>query len=139
MERRILVHLGHGGFDGAVGQLWLRMRSGRTTASFQYTPDWLRHPGRFGLDPALDLRAGPFHAEGGFGCFRDAAPDRWGRQLIGLARARAAAAGQTPGRMAETDVLLGVADRTRHGALRFREEPGGPFLGAPGPSRAGRR
>lgn len=135
MERRVLVHLGHGGFDGVVGQLWLRVRSGRTTASFQYAPDWLGYPGRFELDPALDLRPGPFHAEGGFGCFRDAAPDRWGRQLIGRVRARsAAAAGQTPRQLTEADYLLGVDDRTRHGAVRFREEPGGPFLGAPGPS-----
>ncbi|MXW70980.1 MAG: type II toxin-antitoxin system HipA family toxin [Acidobacteria bacterium] len=132
MERQVLVHLGLGGFDGPVGQLWLRVRGGRTTASFQYTPDWLGHPGRFELDPALPLRAGPFHAEGGFGCFRDAAPDRWGRQLIGRARARAAAAaGATPERLTEADYLLGVDDRTRHGALRFREGPDGPFLGAP--------
>ena len=134
MERRVLVHLGHGAFDGPVGELWLRARAGRTTASFQYTPDWLGHPGRFALDPALGLRAGPFHAEGSFGCFRDAAPDRWGRQLVGRVRARAAAAaGQTPRRLTEADYLLGVDDRTRQGALRFREEPGGPFLGAPGP------
>ena len=133
MERQVLVHIGHGGFAGPVGQLWLRVRGGRTTASFQYTADWLGHPGRFELDPALALRAGPFHAEGGFGCFRDAVPDRWGRQLIGRARARAAAAaGQAPERLTEADFLLGVDDRTRHGALRFREEPEGPFLGAPG-------
>lgn len=133
MDRRVRVHLGHGVFDGPVGQLWLRTRRGRESASFQYTAEWLRHPQRFALDPALELRAGPFHADGNFGCFRDAAPDRWGRRLIGRAHARETAArGQTPRRLTEADYLLEADDRTRHGALRFREEPGGPFLRAPG-------
>lgn len=108
------------------------MLRGRESASFQYTAEWLAHPGRFPLDPALELRAGPFHTDRGFGCFRDAAPDRWGRQLVARARARdAAAAGRTPRRLTEADYLLGADDRTRHGALRFRDKPGGPFLAAP--------
>ena len=134
MDRRVWVHLGHGAFDGPVGQLWLRTRRGRESASFQYTAEWLRHPQWFALDPALELRAGPFHTDGHFGCFRDAAPDRWGRQLIGRAHARqAAAGGQAPRRLTEADYLLGVDDRMRHGALRFAEEPAGPFLAVPAP------
>ena len=41
MDRRVFVHLDYGGFRGAVGQLWLRTRRRRESASFLYEPDWL--------------------------------------------------------------------------------------------------
>ena len=139
MDRRVFVHLDFGGFRGAVGQLWLRTRWRRESASFLYEPDWLAHSGRFAIDPALDLRLAAFHTgpeQEVFGVFSDAAPDRWGRRLLQRAEARRAAlAGETPRRLTEADYLLGCDDETRQGAVRFTEGPGGPFLAPPGPSR----
>ncbi len=135
--RRVFVHLGDGSSSGAVGQLWLRSRQRRESASFLYDEDWLRHPGRFALEPGLDLRPGAFHTGPGlpvFGVFSDAAPDRWGRELLRRDEARRAAeAGVTPQALTEADFLLRSDDGTRQGAVRFREGPGagsGPGSGS---------
>lgn len=137
-DRRVFVHLDYGGFGGAVGQLWLRARRRRESASFLYEPDWLAHSGRFEIEPALDLRPAAFHTgreQAVFGVFSDAAPDRWGRRLLERAEARRAAlVGETPRRLTEADYLLGCDDETRQGAVRFTEGPGGPFLAPPGAS-----
>ena len=58
-------------------------------------------------------------------------PDRWGRTLIQRAeRARAKAAATAPRSMSEIDLLLGVRDDLRQGALRFRSGGEEPFLAA---------
>ncbi len=135
MTRRVSVHLGRGGFADPVGELWLR----RGGASFRYTRGWLRHPGGFALDPALPLGSGAFHTEPGrslFGALDDSAPDRWGRTLLRRAERRAARrAGRTPRALGDADFLLRVDDESRHGALRFRAAPDGPFLAPPSPGR----
>lgn len=132
MDRRVLVHLEYGDFGGPVGQLWLRDRRGRRSATFLYDPKWLQHPRSFELDPQLPLQAGPFHTGPQrelFGAFDDSAPDRWGRTLIRRAEHRAAARGERPPRaLSDADFLLRVDDEARQGALRFREGPDGPFL-----------
>jgi serine/threonine-protein kinase HipA len=69
-----------------VGRLWARTRKGRHSASFEYDADWLKHPERFALEPALQLGPGPFHTAADksmFGAIGDSAPDRWGRMLRG--------------------------------------------------------
>ena len=61
------------------------MRRDRESASFEYDRNWLSHPSRFSLDPALKLGPGPFHTMPGrvlFGALGDSAPDRWGRALM---------------------------------------------------------
>jgi hypothetical protein len=66
-----------------------------------------------------------------FGTFADSTPGRWGRTLIHraeLARARAAVTAPLP--FGEVDVLLGVRDDLRQGALRFRLSEGRPLLAA---------
>ena len=82
------------------------------------------------LDPGLSFHGGrqyPVHAN--FGLFLDSCPDRWGRRLIRRREAiRAGKSGEIPRRLRETDFLLGVYDRTRLGALRFKKDPHGPFL-----------
>lgn len=137
--RRVFVHLDDGGFPGAVGQLWLRSRQRRESASFRYDEDWLRHPGRFAPEPALALQWGAFHTgpeQRVFGVFSDAAPDRWGRRLLQREETRRAAeAGETPRALTEADFLLRSDDETRQGAVRFREESGSGFPAPPRPSR----
>ena len=111
------------------------MRKGRNSATFEYDEDWLAHPARFSLEPALQLGPGPFHTPIGkplFGAIGDSAPDRWGRVLMRRAqRRREKRTGETPRTLREIDYLLMVNDEARQGALRFVLEPGGPFL-APG-------
>lgn len=85
MEQAILVYLDLNGIPIKVGQLWGRFRNGRESMSFEYDRNWLNHPKKFSLDPALKLVAGPFHASQDkplFGAIDDSAPDRWGRILM---------------------------------------------------------
>ena len=65
-----------------------------------------------------------------FGVFSDAAPDRWGRQLM-RRRERLRAEEQKLSKvntLYESDFLLGVFDETRMGALRFCIEEDGEYL-----------
>jgi len=89
-------------------------------------------PDAYALDPSLPLVTGSLQTPVGrvlFGAFSDCAPDRWGRTL--LARKEAAPAkdaGTAPRSLSEADVLLGVRDDLRQGALRFRLSEDGPYL-----------
>lgn len=115
-----------------AGRLWPRLHHGRESATFEYDNDWLNHPQRFSLEPALYLGAGPQHTaqdQALFGSLGDSAPDRWGRTLMRHGeRRRAKKEGRTPRTLGESDYLLLVDDEARQGALRFANQPGGPFL-----------
>ncbi len=118
-----------------VGRLWPRVRQGRESATFEYDKQWLSHPQRFSLEPALHLGAGPQHTAMGqaiFGVLGDSAPDRWGRTLMRYGERRRAASEKRPARtLFESDYLLLVDDEARQGALRFAAYEGGPFLAEP--------
>ncbi|MDR1511979.1 MAG: HipA N-terminal domain-containing protein, partial [Propionibacteriaceae bacterium] len=106
-----------------VGTLFTHLRRGRLTSTFAYAEDWLADPRAYPLDPELPLVTGLIAPTAALPrAVADAAPDRWGRDLIAR---QARADGQTR-TLDESDYLLGVGDLTRHGALRFRLEPGGP-------------
>ncbi len=139
MEREVFVYADLQGTPHLVGRLWPRVRNERESASFEYDRNWLTHPERFSLEPALKLGPGPFHTPPGkplFGAIGDSAPDRWGRVLMRRAeRRRAERQGETPRHVREMDYLLGVDDEARQGALRFAEREGGPFLTGYGPAR----
>ena len=132
MDTEVLVFMDLDGTPVLTGRLWARMRKGRNSATFEYDQDWLAHPARFSLEPALQLGPGPFHTPIGkplFGAIGDSAPDRWGRVLMRRAqRRREKRTGETPPTLREIDYLLMVNDEARQGALRFVMEPGGPFL-----------
>ena len=110
--------------DGArmVGLL-RHFRPQSRSSVFEYADEWLGDPAAFAIDPEnLPLRDGPFYTSSNKsalpGALRDAAPDRWGRQLIKRAFSKA---GEKRA-LSEIDYLLAVADHTRIGALRFRIE-----------------
>jgi serine/threonine-protein kinase HipA len=132
MEKHVFVYVDLRGAPHLVGRLWGRMRKSRESATFEYDKTWLAHADRFALEPALKLGPGPFHTSSDkplFGAIGDSAPDRWGRALMRRAeRRRAERAGETPRTLWEIDYLLMVDDEARHGALRFAEQEGGPFL-----------
>ena len=85
MDREVLVYVDLDGVPQLTGRLWTRLRRNQQSATFEYDPDWLRHPARFALEPALTLGPGPFHTAPDapfFGAIGDSAPDRWGRALM---------------------------------------------------------
>ncbi len=106
-------------------------------ASFGYGQEYLADPDAYQLDPLLPLVPGPLQAAPGrttFGAFADSAPDAWGRSLIRRAElARAEAQGTAPRPVGELDVITGVRDDLRQGALRYRHDDQGPFLAADAP------
>lgn len=132
MDTEALVYVDLAGKPHLVGRLWTRNRRNKEGATFEYDSDWLQHPARFSLEPALTLGPGPFHTGDGvamFGAIGDSAPDRWGRALMRrMERRRADREHQTPRALREIDYLLLVDDEARQGALRFAQQPGGPFL-----------
>ncbi|MDA1370420.1 MAG: HipA domain-containing protein [Proteobacteria bacterium] len=132
MNTEALVYADIGGQPVLVGRLWTRVRKDRESASFEYDEQWLTHPDRFAMEPALALGPGAFHTPAGqvlFGALGDSAPERWGRVLMRRAeRRRAELARETPRSLREIDYLLGVNDLSRQGALRFTQDSQGPFL-----------
>lgn len=139
MDTETLVYVDLDGAAHLVGRLWARARKNKEGATFEYDGEWLQHPARFSLEPALTLGPGPFHTGDGvtmFGAIGDSAPDRWGRALMRrMERRRADREGQTPRALREIDYLLLVDDEARQGALRFAQQPGGPFLREEGVKR----
>ena len=58
MDTEVLVYVDLDGVPHLTGRLWTRLRKNKESATFEYDPDWLRHPARFALEPAL--HAGPW-------------------------------------------------------------------------------
>ena len=137
MEREVLVHADMEGTPVPVGRLWVRVRRGRETASFEYDRSWLRRPDAYSLDPALSIGPGAFHTPKAlFGAIGDSAPDRWGRALLRRGEIRRARMEKrAPRTLLESDFLLLVDDELRTGALRFRAGRDGPFLAESRPGR----
>ena len=117
----------HIDLDGRTRQIGLARRNvvrGGETIIFEYTDEWLDDEHQFSIEPALTLAPGPYAPRRDmtiFGSLGDSAPDTWGRSLMQLRERRAAERDSRDVRtLLESDYLLGVADETRLGALRFR-------------------
>jgi serine/threonine-protein kinase HipA len=118
------VHIDLEGQVRPLGILHRQASRRGDTVTFEYDESWLGDANRFSIEPALTLTAGAFPPQAGqpiFGSIGDSAPDTWGRRLMQRAERRLA---QREGRqvrtLGELHYLLGVADETRLGALRFR-------------------
>lgn len=136
-RRAIQVWADWAGLGGPqkVGVLYATPSRAREIFSFEYEAPWLESPAALALDPQLQLFAGPQYdredRRPNFGVFLDSSPDRWGRMLVRRREERAARkAGRRERSLLESDYLLGVYDRYRVGALRFKLDPAGPFLDA---------
>jgi len=128
MIDRLQVHVVVGGSTVPAGTAHFQLRRQRLTTSFIYEVDYLAMRGAYALDPRLPLANGAHHVEGLPGAFADCAPDRWGRNLITRRfRAEARDAGGRARGLSEVDFLVGVADLSRQGALRFARSSTGPF------------
>lgn len=129
MNLELQVHVDWQGETVRLGTLWTRGQ-GRGSASFAYDPTWLARRDKFAVDPELPLGPGQFHTQRPmFNAFADSAPDRWGQTLLRRQeRQRAKLAGQTPRSLFAADMLVGVEDRSRHGAFRFNMPGSKDFL-----------
>ena len=115
-----------------VGTLRSSVIKNKEHFSFSYDNGWLQSRYVQKIDPGLNLYSGEQHSENSknFGAFLDSCPDRWGRLL--MKRREAIIARQEkrrPNVLYEMDYLLGVHDLYRLGALRFKREMKGAFLG----------
>lgn len=114
-----------------IGLLSAHYAKGKKAFSFEYDKDWLNSPQQRLLDPDIQFFSGvqfPNNKEN-FGVFLDSMPDTWGRTLM---KRKAAQQARENNEKAPTlydiDYLLGVSDKTRIGALRFKTELNGEFL-----------
>ncbi|SDT77180.1 type II toxin-antitoxin system HipA family toxin [Actinoplanes derwentensis] len=121
---RLRTYVELAGRTVAAGDAHFNFRRGRLTATFSYERDYLALPGAYAVDPALGLATGAWPLPQGLpGAFSDAAPDRWGRNLIAKRlRAEAVVEGRAMPTLDDRDYLLGVSDETRQGALRFKTD-----------------
>ena len=122
---KIFVDISIDGIDYFVGTLWYSTRSHRGFSSFQYSEEWQTNPDAFLIDPVISpLHSKEIFHSGNkalFGCFEDAAPDRWGRMLMRRTlNDEAKVQGEHPITLSDIDFLLLVDDISRMGALRFR-------------------
>jgi serine/threonine-protein kinase HipA len=115
-----------------MGELKAEFARGKEIFSFSYAKDWLKSSLSQILDPELLFYSGSQYAgdeKSNFGVFLDSSPDRWGRILMKRREAATARSeGRTERTLRESDYLLGVFDGHRMGAIRFKEDPDGPFL-----------
>ncbi len=115
-----------------MGVLKAEFTRGKEIFSFNYSDNWLKSRYSQILDPELQLYSGSQYAKEekqNFGVFLDSSPDRWGRILMKRREAAMARSEKRPEKtFRESDYLLGVFDGHRMGAIRFKEDPDGPFL-----------
>lgn len=129
------IHLSLAGRTRRIGRARSNRARGKETILFEYADEWLQAAERFELEPSLPLTRGNFAPPAGqaiHGSVGDSAPDTWGRRLMQRAERRLAEReGRTVRTLMESDYLLGVADETRLGALRFRRPGEDAFLARP--------
>lgn len=116
-----------------VGTLRYDARGNRESSAFEYAATWLKDG--YALSPGLPLVRGlQFHKSAGRGSvfhdpIADTEPDGWGKKVIlrdhAKRRNEARTSGVTsPALLTSLDILLGVDDVSRVGALRFRDQNG---------------
>nr|WP_169172419.1 type II toxin-antitoxin system HipA family toxin [Bifidobacterium sp. DSM 109957] len=123
MENQVTLQLF--GRDVPVGRLFTSVRRGVESASFLYENSYLNDPQAFPLAPDMPLTSGTIYASDApmFRIFQDCMPDRWGRNLMKRAERNAAKEeSRTARTLFERDMLVGVNDATRQGALRIWQD-----------------
>lgn len=114
-----------------VGILSALMGKGKKAFSFEYDKNWLKNEKLYLLDPDIQFYGGPQYPnqKENFGIFLDSMPDTWGRTLMKRRASQIAKENnEKPRTLYDIDFLLGVYDKSRMGALRFKTDPNGDFL-----------
>ena len=109
-----------------IGTLNEDFVGGKSIYSFEFSPSFLMKGFSFTISPQLEMISGRQFPSNGklFGFLGDSSPDRWGRALI---RKRFLLEKKDMKTISELDYLLGCADETRMGALRFSFSEKGLF------------
>jgi serine/threonine-protein kinase HipA len=119
-----------------IGELGINHSHGREIMSVEYDNDWLQSHNMLELDPALYAFKGKQYApadKNTFGFLSDLSPDRWGRRLIEREERLKAEKESRPIRtLNESDYLLGISDKLRYGAIRFKSQSSGCYLSSIG-------
>ncbi len=114
-----------------MGMLSAHYGKGKKSFGFEYDKEWIKTESQRLIDPDIQFFSGaqfPYNKEN-FGIFLDSMPDTWGRTLMKRKAAQQAREnGERPQTLYDTDYLLGVFDKTRMGALRFKTSIDGLFL-----------
>ena len=114
-----------------MGILSAHYGKGKKAFSFEYDQNWLSTESQRLIDPDIQFFSGvqfPNNKEN-FGVFLDSMPDTWGRTLMKKKAAQQARErDEKPQILYDIDYLLGVYDKTRMGALRFKTSLDGLFL-----------
>ncbi|MDR0814991.1 MAG: type II toxin-antitoxin system HipA family toxin [Bacteroidales bacterium] len=132
--KEILVYADWEGLEASqfIGTLFSMFVRGKEIFSFEYDRQWLQSPLAQEIDPDLGIYSGRQYLreeKNNFGVFLDSSPDRWGRVLMERRESILARMENRPCRnLTESDFLLGVFDKHRMGALRFKEAASGMFL-----------
>ena len=132
-KKRIIVTVQIEGKDIKCGVLDQNVRNDRESLSFSYDSSYLEHPDAFALSPDMPLGPGSFHSCGmsQIRSFSDCMPDRWGQNLMRRQEARLAKEqNRTPRTLFEFNLLCGVNDQQRQGAIRLWDTEGN-VLSAP--------
>lgn len=116
-----------------MGTLFVNVIRGEEVYAFSYDNDYLkRNKNQIVIDPSIMLYEGRQYTDVNkktFGIFEDSSPDRWGRILMQRKEAEnAKGEDRKPNKLYESDYLLGVYDKARSGALRFKLDIDGPFI-----------
>ena len=125
MEKKIFVYISINNNDVLLGTVFVDNHKGKETYSFEYSNEALTNNlSNYIIDDDLTFVRGrqfkrdsssPYHF------LEDSSPDRWGRNLIKrIARNK---------NLQFSDYLLGVSDISRMGALRYKLDVNGSFLG----------
>lgn len=118
-----VVEIGTASFTEGIGRLSTR---------FRYEDAYLARRDAFQIEPGLKLSDAAHSLQGVPMSFEDSSPDQWGQILLKKQREALALATDQMRRLSEVDLLLGVSDATRQGALRFQQDESGPYLAADG-------
>ena len=133
-EKQILVYADWAELGGPtfMGTLNATVVRGKEIFAFEYDETWLKKYNTLYLDPNLGMYKGRQflpEAKRNFGIFLDSSPDRWGQVFM---KRREALIAREEGRKEnpffESDFLLGVFDKHRMGALRFKLNDTEAFL-----------
>src|SRR5690625_4631151 len=133
-RKEIMVYADWQGIKKPVfmGSLYATPSRGKELFSFENDKDWLQSKYAQIIDPDLQLVEVMKYLSDektNFGIFLDSSPDRWGRVLMQRKEAAKARLENRPAKsLMESDFLLGVFDKNRMGALRFKTEKKGSFL-----------
>ena len=114
-----------------MGILSAHYGKGKKAFSFEYDQNWLSTESQRLIDPDIQFFSGVQfpNSKENFGVFLDSMPDTWGRTLMKRKAAQQASErDEKPQILYDIDYLLGVYDKTRMGALRFKTSLDGLFL-----------